>query len=313
MQELDDEDSLRAGSENANYCLALPKIRQQSGSAAPGDPSGRVPVFQCRYGVRVGSPALERILEATDGADGLGVGAGAVLSKAELQSHPFRELGRQSTARESGSDSERNNAACKATPLHDFGADEPIRLFQGILLSHVKIKPTFVAGVGKWTDEYVLGKGVQQVFAAAGLSGYSLVPVMNPKTGSAWPDIAQIYSSSVLPRSMRDASVDRIQSRFAEENGTLRQLGCLAYAPSGLEGRPDFNRTGEPWMWWGFPLWVVSSRVEHGFTQFRLRGWAFRPVFLAGSELYDESLGAWHELRRLVSKTAKSSFDGGRW
>lgn len=269
--------------------------------------------ISARYGVRVGSPALERILEAADGADGLGVSAGAVLSKPELQSLPFRELRRQSTAQESDRDHERNHAACTATPLQDFGAEEPIRLFQGISLSHVKIKPNFVAGVGEWTDEYVLGKGVQQVFAAAGLSGYSLVPVMNPKTGSAWPDIAQIYSTSVLPSSMRDASIDRIQSRFEEENGKLRQLGCLAYAPSALEGRPDFNRTGEPWMWWGLPLWVVSSRVEHYFMQFRLRGWAFRPVFLAGSELYGEYLGAWHELRRLVSKTAKSSFEGGRW
>lgn len=108
-----------------------------------------------RYGVRVGSPALERILEATDGADGLGVSAGAVLSKAELQSLPFREVMCRSTARESDRDYERNNAACTATPLQDFGAEEPIRLFQGISLSRVKIKPNFVAGVGEWTDEYV--------------------------------------------------------------------------------------------------------------------------------------------------------------
>ena len=269
--------------------------------------------ISARYGVRVGSPALERIFEATDAADGLKVSAGAVLSKLELRSLPFRELMCRSTARESDRDYELNNAACTATPLQDFGAEEPIRLFQGISLSRVKIKPNYVAGVGEWTDEYVLGTGVQQVFAAAGLSGYSLVPVMNPKTGSPWPEIAQIYSSSVLPRSMRDASVDRIESRFEDENGKLRQLGCLAYEPSDLEGRPDFNRTGEPWRWWGLPSWVVSSRVEHLFQQFRLRGWAFRPVFLAGSDLHAEYLGAWDELRRLVARTRNCSFEGGRW
>jgi hypothetical protein len=112
---------------------------------------------------------------------------------------------------------------------------------------------------------------------------------------------------------MRDASIERIQSRYEEENGKLRQLGCLAYEPGDLEGRPDFNRTGEPWRWWGLPSWVVSSRVEHSFKQFGLRGWAFRPVFLAGSKVYEEYLGAWHELRRLVSKAGKSSFEGGRW
>jgi hypothetical protein len=36
-------------------------------------------------------------------------------------------------------------------------------------------------------------------------------------------------------------------------------------------------------------------------------------VFLAGSKLYEEYLAAWHELRRLVPKTGKSSFEGGRW
>ena len=269
--------------------------------------------ISARYGVRVGSPALERIFEATEAAEGLNVSAGAVLSRLELQSLPFRELMCRSTARESDRDYELNNAACAATPLQDFGAEEPIRLFRGISLSRVKIKPNFVAGVGEWTDEYVLAKGVQQVFADAGLSGYSLVPVLNPKTGAAWPEIAQIHSSSVMPRSIRDASVDRIVSRYESENGKLRLLGCLAYTPGDLEGKPDFNRTGEPWRWWGLPSWVVSSRVEHVFKQSGLRGWAFRPVFVAGSKLYEEYLAAWHELRRLVSQTSKSSFGGGRW
>jgi hypothetical protein len=275
--------------------------------------SAEVELISARYGLRVGSPVLERALEAADGADGLGVSAGAILSKPELESLPFRELMCRNTAPESPRDHELNHAACAASPLQDFGAEEPIRLFQGLSLSRVKVKPNFVAGVGEWTDEYVLGTAVQRVFAAAGLSGYSLVPVVNPKTGSPWPEIAQIHSSSVLPGSMRDASIERIESRFGSENGKLRLLGCLAYAPVDLEGRPDFNRTGEPWRWWGLPSWVVSARVEHVFKQFRLRGWAFRPVFVGGSKLYAEYLGAWHELRRLVCTTAKSSFEGGRW
>ena len=269
--------------------------------------------LSARYGVRVGSPALERIFEAADIADGLQVSAGAVLTKQELESLPFREPMCRSTTRESDRDYERNHAACMSTPLQDFGAEERIRLFQGLTLSRVKVKPNYVSGVGEWTNEFLLGSGVQQVFATAGLSGYSLAPVANPKTGTPWPEIAQIYSTSVLPKSMRDASVDRIVSRFEEEDGKLRQLGCLAYEPGDLEGRPDFNRTGEPWMWWGFPSWVVSSRVEQVFKQSGLRGWAFRPVFLAGSKLYREYLDAWDELRRLVSKTRKSKFEGGRW
>jgi hypothetical protein len=57
-----------------------------------------------RYGLRVGSRALERALEAADAADGLGVSAGAVLSKLELQALPFREVMCRSTARESDRD-----------------------------------------------------------------------------------------------------------------------------------------------------------------------------------------------------------------
>ena len=195
----------------------------------------------------------------------------------------------------------------------DRGAEEPVRLVRGLSLSQVKVKPNGMAGVGEWTDEYIVGDAVRAAFEAAGLSGYSLEPVGNPKTGTPWPGIAQLYSASVMPRSQRDASIDRISSRFESEDGKLRQLGCVAYAPEDLQGRPDFNRTAEPWRWWGLPSWIVSSRVEQVFKQSRLRGWAFRPVFVTGTGLYSQYLEAWNELRRLVSGSERSSFEGGRW
>ena len=129
-----------------------------------------------------------------------------------------------------------------------------------------------------------------------------------------WPDVAQLYSSSVLPPSARDASIQAVSSRVASENGKLRVLGCLAYDPSALEDIPDFSRTAEPWMgWWGWPSWIVSARVEKVFKQRQLRGWAFRPVLVTGTPLYDEYCDAWRRLRDRVRESARSQFEGGRW
>jgi hypothetical protein len=49
------------------------------------------------------------------------------------------------------------------------------------------------------------------------------------------------------------------------------------------------------------------------FKTSRLRGWAFRPVLVEGTDLHGEYLVQWERLCAIVGNAGKSSFDGGRW
>ena len=196
----------------------------------------------------------------------------------------------------------------------DAGAHSPIRLVAGFTLSRIQMKPNTVGSIGDWTGEYVIGSAVGEVFKEAGLSGLSLEPVTNPKTGLPHEGYFQIYSKDILAAATIDCSVERVRSRFQEEDGHLRHLGCLSYPAVALVSRPDFSRTAEPWNGWhGWPSWVVTARVVSAFKQSKCRGWHFRPVLTTESDLYSQYISQWQQLCSAVAQTRKSQFDGGRW
>ena len=272
-------------------------------------------IFQsARCPVDVGDPVLPRIFEAGDKTEGFWVSGESTFTADELREVTHYELVCRSIVRESDRDFQENDAARERTLLMDAGGESPIRLMSGLSLSRIPLKPNMVGSVGDWTQEYVLGAAVAQAFTKARFTGYSLMPVRNPKTGGHHDGYSQLYSDAVLPPAVVDASVERLTRGAPSEVGQLRHLGCLAYKFPTLNGRPDFNRTAEPWGGWhGWPSWVVSARVEKTFKKGKLRGWHFRPVLYAGSALYSEYLAAWTELRARVEAAAKSQMDGGRW
>jgi hypothetical protein len=170
-----------------------------------------------------------------------------------------------------------------------------------------------VGEVGGWTDEYVVGSGVASVFNSRDFTGVTFLPVHNPKIGVPHAEFVHIYGDHVLGPAEIDCSIERIQADESGENGGLRHLGCLSYREEILQEKPDFLRTAEPWSgWWGWPSWVVSSRVANTFRERKLRGWAFRPVLVAESQLYSSYLSQWTRLCELVSQCSMSKFDGGR-
>jgi hypothetical protein len=160
----------------------------------------------------------------------------------------------------------------------------------------------------------VLGAGVAKAFADAGLAGASFRPVTNPRTKGHHDGFVHLFCDAILPPAVIDESVERIHSRYAEEDGSLRHGGCLAYPADALQHRPDFNRTAEPWAGWhGWPSWVVSARLTKVFRASKLRGWHFRPVLTIESDCYAEYAAKWRRLKAAVDATTKSKFDGGRW
>ena len=276
-------------------------------------PAGVV-TTSARYPIDVDDPLLERILEEGDGTKGFGVGGGAVFSSAELRAFTHFELVCRAIVKESKQDFAANDALCKRTSLRSAGGESPIRLLSGVSLTRIPLKPNMVGSVGDWTEEYVLAAGVVKAFRDAALTGATFLPVTNPKTDAAHEGFAHLFTESILAPAIVDESVERIRSKYEEEDGQLRHLGCLGYDPSALADRPDFNRSAEPWGGWhGWPSWVASARVMEVFKAAKLRGWHFRPVLTIDSDLYARYSGKWSRLRSLVAATRKSKVDGGRW
>jgi hypothetical protein len=267
-----------------------------------------------RCPVEVDDPVLARILRDGDSADGFWVGGEAVFSVSEARAFTHFELACRSIIKESKADFAANDAVRASTPLIDAGGHAPIRLLPAVTLTRIPLKPNMVGAVGDWTAEYVLGPVVANAFADAALAGASFRPVTNPRSGGTHDGFVHLFSDAILPPSAIDDSVERIRSRYAEEDGTLRHGGCLAYPVEALRHRPDFNRTAEPWAGGhGWPSWVVSARVSEVFHAAKLRGWHFRPVLTIESDSYAEYAAKWRRLKAAVTSTTRSTLDGGRW
>jgi hypothetical protein len=136
-----------------------------------------------RCPIAVEDPILRRILEAGDTSDGFWVAGEATFSARELRELSHFELVCRSVVRETDNDYKANAAACERAALIDAGGHAPIRLVAGFTLSRIQMKPNMVGSIGDWTEEYVIGSAVAEVFKGARLSGLSLGPVTNPKTG----------------------------------------------------------------------------------------------------------------------------------
>jgi hypothetical protein len=288
------------------------RLQQLLAAWLPGD---AVPT-SARFPVDIDDPVFARILAAGDAEKGaFWVGGETVFTPAELAGIGHFELVCRAVARESPADFSANDAVRGRTPLVDAGGAAPIRIVSELSLTRITLKPNRVASIGDWTQEYVLGAGVIKTFIDARLTGASFLPLMkmNGKARVARTDFVQLFSDAIMRPAIVDASVERITSRFPEEDGFLRHLGCLAYTHSALENRPDFNRTAEPWGGFhGWPSWVVSARVRDVFMAGKLRGWHFRPVLVAKTELYAEYVKKWSALRSAVA-ASRSKMDGGRW
>ena len=266
-----------------------------------------------RCPVSVSDPVLSDIIRDGDEADGFWVSGELVLSREKRQQLTrFQPVARYAL-KETDRDYESNSKVADAAPPIDAGASEPIHLPRGFALSRISMKPNMVGVIGQWTSEYVVGAAVAQALKEEGFSGFELLPVLVTKSGTPYDGFFQLFSEVVLPPAVLDSSVERISSRFAEEDGRLRHLGCLGYSSTDLADRPDFARTAEPWATWSSPFWIVSAVVEALFKRLRFRGWHFRPILVTGTELYDTYEATWAKLRKLVAKASKSSFDGGIW
>lgn len=222
-------------------------------------------------------------------------------SKAELGEHQFLRLYPRKVVKESNADYERMYDDFEQLPWVGDDTRFRFRIPERLYLSKIPLKPNQVAVVGEWTEEFVVPKGVRQLLEGAGFSGIEFRPIFHTRTNAVYDDFFHLYSSHILGRCELDIASLEIDSRRPEEQG-YDALGCLCYDPATLDTALDFNRTGERHRGFQFPDWIVKASVREQFVAQKLKGWAFEPVLLLGSESYEEYHELWASFYRLLAE-----------
>ncbi|TFH47615.1 MAG: hypothetical protein E4H01_07965 [Lysobacterales bacterium] len=200
-------------------------------------------------------------------------------------------------------DIEWNERHVESLQLNGTSVRSRIYLPDRIAVSKVgALKPNMVGGVGQSLQEFVIHHDVAAAFSEAGFSGFSLRPVFNSKTETAYTEIHQLYSDVIMP------AAELGRKTPPADGGGVRQLGCLVYENLEQHDVADFNRTAEDWAAGNMPLWVVSDRVRELFLRNKLKGWAFRPVLVKASEMHIEYERLWNGLFEQVAANSQNFF-----
>jgi hypothetical protein len=249
------------------------------------------------------SERFARFVRVAKDASGTWFNPLVTFTKKELESAAYFEPQCRKTLAESNKDYDWNNDHVESLDFLETAAGMKIRLPDRIAISKTAaLKFNMVAGVGQWTQEYVVHSDVATAFTEEGFSGFSLRPVFNSKTQIEQPDVHQLYSDAIMP----PAELGRRAP--PSDSGSVRLLGCLVYDDLEQHKLADFNRTAEDWAARDFPLWVVSARVREFFMRSKFKGWAFTPVIVKGSELHREYERLWDDLFDRVSVNPRNFF-----
>ena len=249
------------------------------------------------------SPRFAVFLEATKRCSGNWFNPLMIFTKKELDQAEYFQLECRRTVGESPRDMEWNQRHVESLQRMRTAAGTDIYLPHRIAVSKIKnLEPNMVGCVGQVLQEFVVHENVGAAFTAAGLEGFSLLPLFDSRTETVHDEVRQLYSNSILPA----AELDRTTP--PADGGGVRQLGCLVYEDLDLHTVTDFNRTAEDWAAGNMPLWVVSARVREVFQLNKFRGWAFRPVLAQGSEMHTEYLRLWDDLFARVAINPQNFF-----
>jgi hypothetical protein len=223
----------------------------------------------------------------------------------EVASSRFLQLEcRGKVLRETPKDYETNVSRLRSLPFIEHGPGARIRLLDQITLRGVNLKPNQVACAAEWMAEFVVSGGVARIFESEGLTGFSLKPIVDARTGQPYDDAFQLFTNHIMPRAYIDVTTPvHPDGDTAHER---QQLGCLSYGLDENAPQVDFLRTAEAWSSNDLPVWIVSQRVRQCFLRHKLRGWAFRPVLEVGSALHEVYIRLWHDL---VSRVKASNPD----
>lgn len=257
------------------------------------------------FAMEIDHPALRAAIASGERLGGLGISAEWRLTEAELASLSHFSVVCRLTVPESDAAYKRNYDMCQASPQIASGAGASIRLARGFCLSKASLKPNSVAGIGEWTGAYLAGEDVLEAFRQAGLTGLASEPVLQTSSRAPFPNVRQLVTEAILPAAVPGALPDFPPG----------YCGLLCYEPRQLIDQPDFSHTAEPWasQRYGWPLWVVSARTRNLFLLQGMSGWAFRPVLVTDSALYERYLALSQELCALLRDAPQSKLEDREW
>jgi hypothetical protein len=170
------------------------------------------------------------------------------------------------------------------------------------MIFRYKVKPSEIVNPTDWTDEYLIGRKVQSVFAAEEFSGFRLGLVLGAGGKSGNSSCAHLLSDYFGPPCLKAATVwdaDRVKQRDPNKRTRFMQKGflCLpANASAVIE--TDLCRTSDPLSSIHGAGWLVNKRVVEAVSRHGLVGWSFAPVLIEGSQVYEEYQ---HRMKRLES------------
>jgi len=68
----------------------------------------------------------------------------------------------------------------------------------------------------------------------------------------------------------------------------------------------DFNRTAEPFTFFGGPDWVLTARVREVYRRNKMKGWDFLPVLQEGDALHRDFTAKWERVRERVGMNPRN-------
>jgi hypothetical protein len=219
----------------------------------------------------------------------------------ELDAARHLEVICRTTIGQTRPDADRTREAYAQEALQASASRWAVRLPQRIYLTKV-VPPATIAHVDQWTGEYVCGAAAAQALRTSGLSGWTLAPVLHPRTGAAQAGMEHLTTRELLPAALQDATTFETLDDGPKAPSQPRRYGLIAYARGALDGAPDFARTAEPWDDWRTPEWIVSQAARRWFIREGLRGWAFWPVPEEGTDLHRQHLEKWTALLAVLQQ-----------
>lgn len=256
------------------------------------------------------NPGLAGFLRTAAGLGAFDLNPWMVFQPRVLASAEFLRIRPRRILVNTDRDFERTREALDALPWRGEGPGR-FRIPEQIFLTRIALKPNQIGVVGQWSAEYVVPDGVRGVFEAARLTGLRFRPVFDTRTDVPYRGFHQIHAPHGLVPAVPDCAWPA-PGDPPDDAPQTDLLGCLCYPRDALGDAPDFSRTGEALVSFEFPEWVVRPAVMACARAHGLKGWAFEPVLISGSEQHRDYCALWDSFHRLLADCGAHTVRGRR-
>ncbi len=250
------------------------------------------------------SEIFDRILKLTKNTDGLGFNPIMDFTRSELSQVEYFQLECRGTiVKENDKDYALNSSRLQEVEFIKKSDWAKIKIIDRIAFHKISLKPNTIGCASDWMPEFVIPKTIGKIFKKAGLKGFSLHPILNTKNGTNYEDCFQLYTENIMPPAELNLTTPK-----SSGDGEPRQIGCITYNQLNEDKISDFNRTAEDWSGNSMPIWIVKRAVLECFKENKLRGWAFRPVLIKDTDLYNAYIIKWKSLFERISVNPNNTF-----